>query len=228
MTDTTDISHITRRAILDAALPIAAFEGWTVKTLREAVAACDLPVGAEALYFPDGPLELIGFWASECDAATAQYLAQLDQSQMRIREKVTAGVIARLEVIGKHEAAAKRAASRLLLPDAIGQGPKQIWAAADTIWRAIGDSSTDYNYYTKRTTLSAVISSSMLSWLSDSRADKREARAFVDARIENVMQFEKAKFAVKKRTEGLPNIAEILGSLRYGSPPKRRRRSHFK
>lgn len=228
MTKTVDISHTTRRAILDAALPIAAFEGWTGKTLREAVAACDLPVGSEDLYFPDGPLELISFWASECDAGVVTHMAGLDQSQMRIREKVTAGVIARLEIIGTHEAAAKRAMSRLLLPDAIGQGPKQIWAAADTIWRAIGDSSTDYNYYTKRTTLSGVISSSMLAWLSDSSADKAEARAFVNARIENVMQFEKAKFALKKRTEGLPNMAELLGSLRYGTAPKRRRRSHFK
>lgn len=214
-----------RRAILDAALPIAAFDGWTRKTLREACAACDLPEGADALYFPDGPLELIGFWASECDAAVEAYLGDLDLSSMKIRDKVTAGVIARLEAIGPHSAAAKRASARLSLPDAIGQGPQQIWTAAHTIWRAIGDISTDYNYYSKRTILSGVIGSSLIAWLGDSSADKADARAFVDARIANVMQFEKAKWQFKSKTKDWPKPAELLGALRYGAKPKRRRRT---
>ena len=220
-----DPSHDIRRAVLGAALPIAAFEGWTLKTLSDACKACDLPAGADALYFPDGPLELISFWASECDAAIETVLSGLDLDAMKIRDKVTAGVIARMEAIGPHTVAAKRASARLSLPDAIGQGPKQIWAAADTIWRAIGDTSTDYNYYSKRTVLSAVLSSSLIAWIGDSDPKKESARAFVDARIENVMQFEKAKWSFRKRTEAWPNPAEILGSLRYGGLPKRRRRT---
>lgn len=220
-----DPSHDMRRAVLDAALPIAAFDGWTSATLRQACKACDLPDGADALYFPDGPLELINFWASECDSAIETALSELDLETTKIRDKVTAGVIARLEAIGPHTAAAKRASARLSLPDAIGQAPKQIWAAADTIWRAIGDTSTDYNYYSKRTVLSAVLSSSLMAWLSDSDPKKQSARAFVDARIENVMQFEKAKWDFKKRAETWPNPAAILGSLRYGGLPKRRRRT---
>jgi len=223
-----DISLNIRRNILQAALPIVAFEGWTEKTLREACAQCDLPKGAEGLYFPDGPLELIGFWAEECDAFVAATLATLDLANMRIRDKVTAGVIARLEAFGTHNEAAKRASARLALPDAIGQGPAQIWRAADTIWRAIGDTSTDYNYYSKRTILSAVLATSLVSWLSDETQDKSKAREFIDARIENVMQFEKAKWSFKKKSKNWPNPAEILGALRYSGLPKRRRRSTFK
>lgn len=222
------MSQNTRRAILDAALPIAAFDGWTSKTLRDAVAACDLPKGAEDLYFPDGPLELIGFWASECDAAVESYLGDLDQSEMKIRDKVTAGVIARLEAIGPHDAAAKRASARLALPDAFGQAPRQIWAAADTIWRAIGDTSTDANYYSKRTILSGVLTASLMSWISDRSRDKAVARAFVDARIANVMQFETLKWQMKSKTKNWPNPAEVLGAIRYGgsgaSARRRRRR----
>ena len=223
-----DISHITRQNILKAALPITAFEGWTTRTLSEACHACDLPKGAEGVYFPDGPLELIAFWSEECDAAVEAHLESLDISKMRIRDKVTSGVIARLEAIGPHGEAAKRASARLALPDAIGQGPAQIWRAADTIWRAIGDSSTDYNYYSKRTILSGVLTSSLISWLSDETRDKAKARAFVDARIENVMQFEKAKWTLKEKTQNWPNPAEVLGAIRYGGAFKRRRRSHFK
>jgi ubiquinone biosynthesis protein COQ9 len=53
-------------------------------------------------------------------------------------------------------------------------------------------------------------------WLSDQSDDKATARAFLDARIENVMSFEKLKWRVKSVTKNMPEPAEILGQLRYG------------
>lgn len=223
----TDPSYIARRAILDRALVLAAFDGWTDRVLQKAAQQAQLPKGAQALYFPDGVLEVIGFWADELNSAAETALGALDLDTLKIRDKVTAGVIARLEAIGGHDAAAKRAAARLSLPDAMGQGPAQIWAAADTIWRAIGDTSTDANYYSKRAVLSAVLSTSLMAWISDPSKDKRDGRAFVDARINNVMQFEKAKWDFRKRTENWPNPAEVLGRLRYSGGKFGRRRRRY-
>jgi len=220
----TDLSLLARQVILKAILPIAAFDGWTSKSLRQAVSKTDLPKGSDELYFPEGPLEVIKLWAEQMNADTARDLAALDQMGMKIRDKVTAGVLARLYAIGPHEEAARRAVARLSLPDAIGQGPQQVWASADTIWRAIGDNSTDANYYSKRTILSGVISSTLAVWLSDNDPDKVKARAFLEARIANVMQFEKAKWEFKSRTKDWPKPAEILGALRYGGTRKGRRR----
>lgn len=213
-----------RRAILAACFKHVPFDGWTHAVLKKAAVEAGYPKGAEGLYFPDGPLEVIGFWSQECDRAAVNALAERDLSSLKIRERVTEGVWARLNAVGPHETAAKRALSRMLVPDALGQGPTQLWASADLIWRAIGDTSTDMNYYSKRTLLSAVIGSSVLSWLGDDSADKSVAREFLEARIANVMQFEKVKWDVKKRTQNWPDPAEILGRLRYGSRPGRRRR----
>jgi len=96
------------------------------------------------------------------------------------------------------------------------------------IWRAIGDTSTDANYYSKRAILSSVIGSTLPIWLSDQTEGKTQGRAFLDARIENVMAFETMKWRVKSKTKDLPNPAEILGQIRYGgldlfSRPKRGR-----
>lgn len=220
----TDASQKARAAILAAMLPQAAFDGWTQKSLQVAVKNTDLPKGAEELYFPEGPLEVIRFWSEQMNAEVQTDLAELDQSAMKIRDKVTAGVLSALYAIGPHEEAARRAMSRLSLPDALGQGPKQLWSAADTIWRAIGDTSTDGNYYSKRTILAAVIASTLTVWLSDEEPQKLKARKFLDARIANVMRFEKAKWDFKKRTANMPNPAEVLGALRYGGHKGRRRR----
>ena len=218
-----DPSYKARLNLLKAALPHVAFDGWTSKTLRRAVDDTDLPIGAEQLYFPSGPLEMIEFWNAEMNAQAEAKMAKLDLANMRIRDKVSAGVLARLYAIGPHEEAARRAIARTALPDGISLGPKILWAASDTIWRAINDQSTDINYYTKRMTLSAVISTSLASWLADTDPQKRKARAFLDARIENVMQFEGAKFKAKKRLSALPNPIEILGTLRYGTKRRKRR-----
>lgn len=220
----TDASQNARADILKAMLPQAAFDGWTQKSLRMAVAQTDLPQGSEELYFPDGPLEVIGFWSDQMNDKVMADLAALDQPSLKIREKVTAGVLAALYAIGPHEEAARRAMSRMSLPDALGQGPKQLWSAADTIWRAIGDTSTDVNYFSKRTILAGVMASTLTVWLSDDDPQKPKARKFLDARIANVMSFEKAKWDFKKRTANMPNPAEILGRLRYGGRKGRRRR----
>ena len=220
----TDASHKARADILAVMLPQAAFDGWTQKSLRAAVKNADLPRGAEELYFPEGPLEVIRFWSEQMNAKVAADLAELDQDAMKIRDKVTAGVLSALYAIGPHEEAARRAMSRMSLPDALGQGPKQLWSVADTIWRAIGDTSTDGNYYSKRTILAGVIASTLTVWLSDDDPQKSKARKFLDDRIANVMSFEKAKWEFKKRAANLPNPAEILGALRYGGRKGRRRR----
>lgn len=220
----TDASYKARADILAAMLPQAAFDGWTQKSLRAAVKNTNLPQGAEELYFPDGPLEVIRFWSDQMNMKIGSDLAELDQGAMKIRDKVTAGVLSALYAIGPHEEAARRALSRLSLPDALGQGPKQLWSAADVIWRTIGDTSTDGNYYSKRTILAGVIGSTLTVWLSDEDPQKAKARDFLGARIENVMSFEKAKWAFKKRTANMPNPAEVLGALRYGGQKGRRRR----
>ncbi|MBC6403376.1 MAG: COQ9 family protein [Hyphomonadaceae bacterium] len=211
-----------QREILGAVLRLAPFYGWTHMTLRRAVNDTDLPDGAEELYFPGGPLEVIRFWSSEMDHRTAGHLTTESLRGLRVRDRVARAVLARLEALGGHEEAARRAVSRLSLPGAVGQATGQLWATSDMIWRAIGDTSTDGNFYSKRAILSGVIGTTLLSWLSDDGEGKTKARAFLDARIADVMQFENLKRDIRKRTENMPNPVEVLGRLRYGKRRKRR------
>lgn len=206
----------TRHTILNAALKIAPFEGWTNLTLKRAARDAGFPEGSDELYFEDGVGEILDFWALQLNSQAEAEISKLDLDALKIRERVTQGVLARLQAFGQNEEAARRASSRLILPDLAATGVKQIWQAADMIWRAIGDTSTDANYYSKRAILSSVIGSTLPVWLADQSEDKAKGRAFLEARIENVMAFEKLKWNVKSKTKDLPNPAEILGQIRYG------------
>ena len=205
-----------RSAILDAALRDAAFEGWTDVMLERAAERAGLPKGAGALYFPDGPVALIRYWSDRMDDGAREAIEALDLDAMRVRDRITEAVAIRLSQVGRHEEAARRAQARLSLPDGIGTGAAITWNAADTIWRAVGDTSTDANFYSKRAVLSAVLGATAPVWLNDALPGKPDARAFLDRRIENVMQFEKVKAQARKVTDRLPDPAELLGRLRYG------------
>jgi len=107
----------TRNAILDAALKIAPFEGWTGLTLKRAVRDAGYPEGADELYFEDGIGELLDLWSDRLNQQAEAEINKLDLEALKIRERVTQGVLARLEAIGRNEEAARRASSRLILPD---------------------------------------------------------------------------------------------------------------
>lgn len=212
-----DFPHLdaARRALLERALEIAPFEGWTRKTLIEAAAEAGLPDGADELYLPGGPPELIDFWGKALDAEMIETFAAADLSTMRIREKVAFAVMARFEPMAEHREAARRALIRLGLPDSGATGPRILWRAADAVWSALGDKSTDGNWYSKRAILSGVIGSTLPIFLEDKSAEFADTRAFLDHRIDNVMQFEKAKVQFRDFREKLPDPLRTLSRLRY-------------
>ena len=90
------------------------------------------------------------------------------------------------------------------------------------MWRWAGDTATDYNYYSKRLILSGVITATRLYWFDDSSDDFANTRAFLERRIENVMQFEKVKAKAKNWSEKMhgdkapfDGIIGALAKMRY-------------
>ena len=94
-------------------------------------------------------------------------------------------------------------------------GPRSLYRTVDAIWRAVGDSSADFNFYTKRAILAAVYSAVTLHWLGDETEDFSDTWAFLDRRIEDVMRIEKAKAQLKGLAEKLPDPVGLMGRLRY-------------
>jgi ubiquinone biosynthesis protein COQ9 len=219
-TDPRSRNDSTRTKLLQAALQHAAFDGWSQASFKTACDDVGISAGEAQIACPRKEIDLITVWSKNLDTAAAQKIIKADLPNMKIRERVSFGVISRLEVIGENEEAARRARARLMLPDAASDGPQLLWATADMIWRAIGDTSTDVNFYSKRTILSAVYGSTLASWLNEDAREKPDARAFLDRRIQNVMDFEKTKAQLSKLTADLPDLVGALGKMRYGPGPR--------
>lgn len=221
MTDKTDKASERlddrRRAILALAVEAAPFDGWTDAMLAAAAEEAGCGDGEAALAFPKGVADLLDFYADEADGKMLAALEAMPLGEMRIREKVAAAVRARIEALAGEKEAARRAAATLTLPHLAPLGARLTWRTADRIWRAIGDVSADFNFYSKRAILTGVYGSTLAVWFNDDGEGSEKTWAFLDARIENVMQFEKFKAKVKKSPLADLNPIRILSKLRYGA-----------
>jgi len=205
-----------RLKVLEAALPNVAFDGWTPRLLREAAEAAGVAPGELRLAFPDGVLDLVDYFLADGDRRMEEALAREDIGAMKVRERIALAVCTRIEVDLHSREAMRRATTMLALPTAGTRGPHTLYRTVDAIWRAAGDTSTDFNFYTKRATLAGVFSAVTLYWFSDDSENYARTWAFLDRRIEDVMRFEKAKAGVKNIASRLPDPFALLGRLRYG------------
>ena len=197
-----------REAVLAAALPHAAFDGFTDSVLQKAAMEADVKDAARL--FENGPISLVEFYSTWADAQMEAKLAATDLKAMKIRERIAAAVRARLSVLAPHKEAARRAAALLSLPMHAALGAKLVYRTVDAMWRAAGDTSTDFNFYTKRGILAGVYGSTAMRWFNDTDKDEKATDEFLAARIENVMQFEKFKSKAKEALAGFPAFANFI------------------
>lgn len=204
------------REALAAELPAqAAFDGWTPAALDAAAQALGIDADVARVAMPGGAVQMIEAWFAWVDAEMVRRMPPERVGNMKIRDRITRLVETRLEIVAPHKEALRRAAAILAMPQNAPLAVKLGWRAADRMWRVAGDTATDYNHYTKRMTLSAVYASTVTVFLGDESEDWAETRAFLGRRIENVMQFEKAKARLLKSPQERLSLSRFIGRLRY-------------
>ncbi len=205
--------------ILDAALLHVVFDGWSEATLKASIEDVGADPAVARGLFPRGAVDLALAFHRRGDDAMVAEIEGGALDGMKIREKISQAIRIRLELMAGQKEAVRRGTTLFSLPLHAGDGAKALWETADKIWTAIGDSSEDYNWYTKRMTLSGVYSSVVLYWLGD-QSDEHEATwAFLDRRIEDVMRFEKFKAQMRDNKLLSPLMAGPNWLLSQIKPP---------
>jgi ubiquinone biosynthesis protein COQ9 len=182
-----DPAKALKDAILLAALPHVAFEGWSKAALRAGALDAGRTPGDLLHAFPDGVADAIAHWSDWADRQALYAIESADLAHLRTHERVAMGVWARLEAMGRWRDAARKATAWLATPRHAGLASRLTWRSCDAIWRAAGDASTDFNFYTKRGLLAGVVVSTTLYWLQDRSEGSQATSAFLDRRIADVL-----------------------------------------
>ncbi len=195
-----------KQQLLDAMLIHVPFDGWSETSFRAAIADCNLDGTLARAICPRGAVDLALAYHARGDAAMLERLKSEDLSNLKFREKIAAAVRYRLSAVEDKELV-RRGMTLFSLPSHAPDGAKAIWGTCDLIWDALGDTSEDVNWYTKRATLSGVYSSTLLFWLGDDSPDHQRTWEFLDRRIADVMQFDKLKAQVNDNPLFKPFLA---------------------
>jgi len=206
-----DWASDTEQAVLDEAVALAPELGWGPQMLAQAADAAGLSRPEAELLLPHGARDLAALLSRRHDAKAMEALGETDASKLKIRERIRAGVVARLDAARAEEAAVRRWAGFMSLPLNLPLALRLVWESADVIWRWAGDTATDENHYSKR----AILSGILISCLAIDLASGREAAlANLDRAIDRVMAYEKWKAGFKP-ADVARDVAGALGRMRY-------------
>jgi ubiquinone biosynthesis protein COQ9 len=206
-----------RRELALAVGENAVFDGWTRQAVDSAAGQLGIDPVQARLAMPKTQAGIIDTYIQEVDRALEAYFTPERLAKLKIREKIRSLVWRRLEIMGPAREAVRRGLAILAMPQNLPLALRISWRSADLMWRIAGDTSTDFNHYTKRMTLGAVYGSTLLVWLDDQSEGWADTGAFLDRRIDDVMRFEKFKAQWRGSSDHL-SVSRFLGRLRY--PPR--------
>jgi ubiquinone biosynthesis protein COQ9 len=176
-------------AAIRAMLPLAGTQGWNWSTIRAGMAAAGEDPALAASTFPGGATQAIGAWG---DLANRDMLAGAgDLAEFRIPARIRRLVEVRLTQAAPHKPAIRAALAQLALPWNLPLGLRFSAGTADAMWRAAGDRSADFSWYTRRLSLGAIYSATLAWWLRDDSEEVAPALAFLDRRLAELSRLQR-------------------------------------
>jgi len=186
--------------LLMASLPHIVFDGWSKTSLKAGSISLGKEIGYPYSLFSDPVKEMVAHFSNWADREMLKKLDAIELQSLKIRQRIAASVRYRLESLADHEEAVARSLFYL--------SPRSLYETVDLIWRTAGDTSVDFNFYTKRMLLSAVLTSTTACWLADKSEGHNDTWDFLDRRIEDVMQIPKLNAFFQSKVE------KCFGSIR--------------
>jgi len=204
-----------RAALAPLVADNAAFDGWNVHAVESAAQTLGVEQSIAGIAFPGGAVDMIDAWFASIDTAMTARFTPEQLGGMKVRERITALVEARLDIVAGKREALRRATSILAMPQNLAHAARLGWRGADVMWRLAGDTATDYNHYTKRGILGSVYAATIAVFLQDESEGWADTRAFLSRRIDGIMRFEKAKAKLLGRDSHRLSLSRFIGRLRY-------------
>lgn len=202
--------QVLRERVLRASLTHVPFDGWTRRALMAGARDAGFDEADADRAFPGGLADAVDLYVRLADADMLDALDRLDLASMKVRERIAAAIRIRLTEAAPQRQAVRAACAFLAMPQNAGLAVRSLYRTVDAIWRAAGDTSTDYNFYTKRMLLAGVYSSTLLYWLNDDSPGFADTWGFLDRRIEDVMRVPRAAARVKQLAGRLPDPFRLL------------------
>jgi ubiquinone biosynthesis protein COQ9 len=206
----------TKDKLILAVLPEIPFAGWSKAALAQAGSGLGMDPTMGERVFPGGPVEAVLHFIDLADRRLVAE-AQGALEGLRLTARIRWLVRHRLESWSEHREAIRRGSVILSLPGNSVRAAKATWATADLMWQLAGDQPVDFSYYTKRASLAAVYSATLLYWMTDESEGSVESWAFLDRRLADLAQLPKVMANARQKFQAVENTIQSLLKKKGGA-----------
>ena len=194
------------------------FDGWSIDALEQG--AIDIGFEQKETYdtrvkiykdlFKNGSIDFINIFSEMIDLEVKNNYEKIDPKPERVPEKIKTIILIRLSLCQKYKEAIRSSIPITALPKNSKISIRLLYRTCNRVWRIVGDKSTDFSFYTKRVSLAAVYSSTLLFWLNDTSSDQEETSLFLDRRLNDISKIPKLKkpFSLIKKVSNNINITK--------------------
>jgi ubiquinone biosynthesis protein COQ9 len=215
MTDETVNQIEARRdALMLATLRHVPFDGWSDRAIRAGAKELGLDDAAADNLLPGGAEEVMALFHNWADREMLLRYEATKKDDLRTRDRAALALKLRLRACLPYREAVRQGVGFLAQPLHVPLATRMTWRTCDAVWHALGDSATDFNYYTKRGLLAAVYGAAVMYWLSDKSDDMQATEEFIDRRIADVMQVPRLMGELRKAAGRFPNPLRVVRGFR--------------
>lgn len=205
------------RALVDEVVLHVPFDGWTQACLEMAARDCDMSDDHLAALLPKGITDAIALASQIADEDMVAAFHALEEPPAKMHLKIRALILIRLTHAIPHKEAVRRTMSALATPLHAPMSSALLYQTVDHMWRAAGDDATDASFYTKRATLAAVYSATLLAFLGDDSTDIAKTEAFLDRRLADVAKIPKVTAPIKQMAGQIGGMMQAVMARRNAS-----------
>jgi ubiquinone biosynthesis protein COQ9 len=160
------------------------------------------------LLFPEGNVDLIKFALEKLNSDLEVYCNKIDLIRLPTHKRIKKVLLSKIFLMNKDKLFYKTIFLNLLIPKRYFSLPKQLYKSVDQIWFISGDSSVDFNFYTKRLILSGIYSRIMLFFFNND--DQVGLEKILDEDLKRVSKIPEIKSKFKIFKEYIPKFAKFI------------------
>ncbi len=170
--------------------------------------------------FPKGPAQAAAAFFQQGDM---KLLTLTPPQEDKLQTRLASAITTRLKINDPHKETARRAAASLALPLHATQGMTALLNTSDALWKAAGDKSADFSFYTKRAILAGIYAQILLIYFGARGSDSEYVAQYAERRLKDAVQIGASlRQATTLTTNNIPStLLDALAKLRYPPrPPK--------
>ena len=160
------------------------------------------------LLFPEGNIDLIKFTLEQLNKELEEYCKKIDLIRLPVHKRIKKVLLSKISLMNKNKLFYRSIFLNLLIPKKNFSLSNQLYNSVDQIWFIAGDSSTDFNFYTKRLILSGIYSRVILFFFNNN--NQEELENILDESLKRVSKIPEIKSKLKIFIDYLPKIANFV------------------